>query len=229
MLHCTDTELGTRHMKIAQKDIESTIKIAVCDLQEIRKSIVATIAPWWTFGAIFEVIWLVFYGRETKRDFAISAVALIYGAFCFIQALFVLNGTIPSKFSVSARSLAAAGSALNGAWLSVASCIGILTVVDAPNEQIELGGVVLALCAGAGVFISIKTSSVCYPLVLVWALVAVVLEKDRERIMRIFAIVGISLSALAALVAAGRRLFAPKTVSTDGSAPGAQYMTTATV
>ena len=198
-------------------------------MQEVKKSIVASIAPWWAFGAVFEAAWLTFYGQETQRSFAISAVALIYGAFCFIQALFALNGTIPSRFSISARALAATGSAPNGAWLSVASCIGVLTVLPAPAEQTELGLVVLAVCAGAGVFIAVKTSSVAYPLVLVWALVAVMLVEDRQEIIRVSAIVGICLSGLAALLAALRRVLAPKTMSTDGSAPGAQYMATNTV
>lgn len=194
-------------------------------VQESKKAIVASIAPWWAFGAVFEVVWLIFYGQETKRGFTVSAVALVYGAFCFIQALFTLNGTAPSRFSFSARAVAAAGSAMNGAWLSVASCIGILTVVPAPNEQTELGLAVLALCAGAGVVVSLKTCSTVYPLVLVWALVAVVLVDDRESIIRIGAVAGICVSGVAAFVAAVRRVLAPKTASEDGSAPGAQYMT----
>lgn len=183
----------------------------------------SAIAPWWIFGAIFEVFWLVFYGRETTRDFAISAVALIFGAFCFIQALFEVNGTIPTKFSFSAKACAAAGSAMNGAWLSVASCIGILTILPKPNEQIELGGVTLVICAAAGVFIALKTSSVVYPLVLVWALIAVVIEPNRDKDIRAIAIIGIALSGVTVLMAAARKLFAPKTVSTGG---GSQYMTT---
>lgn len=179
-------------------------------LQETNKAIVWAITPWWVCGALLEILWTVFYGRETPRGFAISGLGLIFGAFCFIQALFAVNGTTPTPFANSPKAVAAAGSALNGAWLSVASCIGVLTVVPDSANQVELAAVVLAICAGAAVFISLKTSSVVYPLVLVWALLAVVLVEDRAWSVRVFAIIGICLSGLATVVAAVRKVLAAK-------------------
>jgi hypothetical protein len=186
-------------------------------LQESRKAIVAAVAPWWTFAALFEVLWLIFYGRASKSDFAISGIALIFGAFCFIQALFAVNGPVPTPFSLSERALASAGSAMNGAWLSVASCIGVLTVVDNPNTLVELGGLVLAVCAGAAVFISWKTSSVVYPLVLVWALVALLVAEDKPDSVNVFAIVGICISVVSALVATVRKVVVSKAASAGTS------------
>jgi hypothetical protein len=186
-------------------------------LQKVHKTIVFAIAPWWTLGAVFEALWLIFYGRETPLGFAISAIALVYGAFFFIQALFAVNGTVPRMFSLDVRALAAAGSALNGAWLSVAACVGILTVVPYPNAQVELAGVLLALCAGAGVFITIRTSSVVYPAVLVWALVAVIVVEGRQMSVRIFATAGIFVSISAAVVALVRKLLVAQTGNKEGS------------
>lgn len=170
-------------------------------MQKRKRELSLAIAPYWIAGALLEIAWLFLFTAATIRTFAAAAVALVYAAAAFAQALFIVDPPdAPKAFNRDLSGLVAAGSALNAAWLSVASAVSILTFLPFPTEQVELAAVLLACVAGIGLLISIRTCSIAYPLTLVWALVAVVLVGDRERSIRVLAGLVAGLSAFTALI-----------------------------
>jgi hypothetical protein len=64
--------------------------------------------------------------------------------------------------------------------------------------QVELAAVLLACVIGIGVYISLRTCSIAYPLTLVWALVAVLLVGDRSKGVRVFAGIAAGICAVVA-------------------------------
>ena len=188
-------------------------------MQKRKRQISQAIAPYWIAGALLEISWLFLIGAATNRTLAAAAVALVYASFAFAQALFAVEPpNAPKVFSRDASGLVAAGSAINAAWLSVASAVSILTFLPYPTDQVELAAVLLACVAGIGLFISLRTCSIAYPLTLVWAFVAVVLVGDRARSVRALAGVAASLSALTAFINATQRLMGSAQYSkADGS------------
>jgi hypothetical protein len=177
-------------------------------MQVRKQQLAVDIAPWWIAGSLLEISWLYLYGEATKQTFAMASLALIYASFAFTLALFAVEPpNAPKVFTRDGTVLVAAASAINAAWLSVAAAVGILMILPAPTEQVELAAVLVGCVAGIGLFISLRTASIAYPLTLVWAFVAVTLVGERSRTVRVIAGVAAGVSAMVAVVNVMTRLF----------------------
>lgn len=178
-------------------------------VQKRKRQLSQEVGPWWISGGLLEISWLFLYSTATKRTFAAAALSLIYSSFAFVLALVAVERPdTPKVFTTDGTGLVAAGSALNAAWLPVVASANILTFQPLPTEQVELAAVLLGCIAGIGMFISLRTCSVSYPLALVWALVGVVMVDDRATSVRVFAGLGAGLNAGTAVVNIAARLLA---------------------
>lgn len=120
-------------------------------------------------GWLSETLWGLLYVLKPAIAAALSAPVLIFGAFAFSNALLACNN-IPRSVPELSRLLMMSSTAVNAAWLTMESAVGILLGVAA-NSHAPLAPIAAALAATVavvGATVTLREASAAYSLTLLW-------------------------------------------------------------
>lgn len=149
----------------------------------LKSVVVEAIGYWWIVGWIAQCLWQFSFQLQTPLGMRICMLCLLSGCASFARALNNLykvsaeHGPIPASL-YTAYFLP---TSINTAWISVASCIGILIVASVQGvPRLEIGALILAATTtAAGVAALGLHRDIAYGATLIWALAAVAAKQDR--------------------------------------------------
>eukprot|EP00892_Ulva_mutabilis_P010349 jgi/Ulvmu1/7687/UM038_0119.1 len=174
---------------------------------EFKRSAVKSLWLWLCIGWAAEAAWTVVFALNTRAALSVCAGLLItsFGAFC--AALYAVLPLRPGAFdcggSAIMRHLLAASIAINAAWLSVATVLGLLiaTAANHPGNDLQAAAITLVVIAAvAGAAIAVSGACVSYSLTLAWAFAGVATKDGASDSVRLVAwiCVGVMLAVSAA-------------------------------
>lgn len=156
-------------------------------LQEFKKRAVKSLTFWLCAGWAGEAAWTVVFARNTPAALSVCAVLLTASCAAFLGALHVALPLRPGAFEYTwatfMRHVLSGSIAINAAWLSVATTLGILVAAGAnhPGKDLEAAGIALAVAATAlAAGVALLGACTAYPLTLVWAFTAVATKSSTE-------------------------------------------------
>ena len=146
-------------------------------MQRTRARILKAIAPCWYGGWLFQSLWQILFCYNSHLSLAACAPMLLGATLCFRAAFDRTHAilTETQAFSALTRATLTAASAINSAWLSVATCLGILialsvnTHTDLVPVAVGLGGVLVA----NGLSVARGHRSILHAATLVWSFAAI--------------------------------------------------------
>lgn len=174
-------------------------------MQRVRARILKAIAPCWYGGWLFQSLWQVLFCYNSGSSLAACSVMLIGATLCFRAAFDRTHAilTETQAFSRLTRATLTAASAINSAWLSVATCLGILialrvnTSTDLVPVAVGLGGALVV----NGLAVARGHRSVLHAATLVWSFVAVYAAQASKYVaIQRLSIVGAASLAVAAVL-----------------------------
>jgi hypothetical protein len=174
-------------------------------VQEMKADTVRRLAPWWISGYACELAWFLCFAANTTLSLAAGALLLASGTFCFVEALFELERPPHARLGMSMRALASAGSAINAAWLSVATVIALVMLAPESGRAVALAAVLSAAIVDTGLYAVMRAGSVSYALTLVWAFIGVFEAHQHSPVIRTLTGAFSALFLAAAASAAVRR------------------------
>lgn len=187
-------------------------------LQEFKRDAVRKLSVPLCIGWSGEAAWTLAFAANTTASVTICAGLLLTSSTAFLVALRAALPLRPGAFeyacSATMRHVLVASIAINAAWLSVATSLGVLVAVSAhrPGADLEAAGIALAvLVAILGAVVALAGSCASYPLTLAWAFSGIAAKDTSSGTVTIVAwvCVGVML-AVSAVAAVLRGLRAPR-------------------
>lgn len=142
--------------------------------------VVTSIGHGWQLGWLFECAWQLAFIHQTTTALWFCTVFLLAALYQFVRSLLRLFSLLEYRrqnIPASLYILFLLPTSINAAWLSVASCLGILIVpvsygVGAATLE-PYAAILAVLFSAAGLYFLIRKKDAAYGLTLTWALVAV--------------------------------------------------------
>ncbi|KXZ48865.1 hypothetical protein GPECTOR_25g450 [Gonium pectorale] len=204
-----------------------------------KGSVVTKIGYGWQIGWLFQDVWQFLFVRESVVGMWFAAVALIGAYVSFLLALQRLNGTTRELRARGYATMPAGAyvcyklpTAINAAWLSVATCLGLLIVPVAHGvEQRHLvapAAILTVAATAVGVWRLAWHRDAAYGFTLIWALSAVASNESGNvptavKVVGIICLVVLALFVVSALVRTRREL-SSASASSGGGADGSSSL-----
>jgi hypothetical protein len=190
-------------------------------LQRAKIKTLQSVGPWWIAGWFCQSVWQVLFCANTPLSLALSALLLVGATKAFHEALVNTETILATNdsFSGIGRLLVSAASAINAAWLSVATILGICIAVSVNTEKsiLTLATILASGVALNGVYIGLTRHTFLYVLTLIWAFAGVYMEQAAQfveiKYATTCALVALGVAALWALWRSGssqRKAMAPQ-------------------
>ncbi len=166
----------------------------------------------WQVGWAFQCLWQLCFAREALPAFYLSTIALFGATATFaivLLRLWALADRREGRVQPLVLLLFYIPTSVNTAWLSVATCLGVLVTAGAQGLPLAAQGppaVALALVAcGVGVWVLVTRRDGAYGLTLLWALVAAVGRHERGSLVESTLLVLIAVVGLFTILAFTRQ------------------------
>ncbi|GLC47369.1 hypothetical protein PLESTB_000166000 [Pleodorina starrii] len=202
-----------------------------------KANVVIRIGYGWQLGWLFQDLWQFVFVRENVVGMWLAAAALIAALAAFQFTLHRLNGTTHELRARGYAAMPAAAyafyklpTAVNAAWLSVATALGILIVpVSYGVSQAALvapAAVLTVAVTAGGVWRLLRYRDAAYGLTLIWALSAVASNGSGNvpqavKVVGIICLVVLALCVVSALVRTHRAHSAATAAAAADAAAGA--------
>lgn len=177
-------------------------------LQEFKRETVRKLSTFLCIGWAGEAAWTVAFAANTTASVTICAGLLLTSCAAFLAALRDALPLRPGAFEYSCgpmmRHVLVASIAINAAWLSVATTLGMLVAVSAnnPGADLEAAGIALAvLAAMLGAAVALAGSCASYPLTLAWAFTGVATKDGSSDTVTVVAWVCVAAMLVVSIVA----------------------------
>jgi hypothetical protein len=158
-------------------------------VQDLKRRVIQRVGVWWIAGCLSEAAWQILFAQNNKVTMVLCVIVLVTGALAFEKALWNAYA-LQDELDRTLKVLVAASSAINAAWLTVASSVGILVAVVANAHSLpsldtvlEMIAVVLAvLVTVLGAAIIYLQGNVAYGSTLIWAFFGVYSKTDSQAV-----------------------------------------------
>ncbi|GMH40026.1 hypothetical protein BSKO_07930 [Bryopsis sp. KO-2023] len=159
---------------------------------------VNAIGPWWVIGFACQILWLILWVQNVGATFIISLGLQVAGLISFAIAyglLMKMTSQQSKKKSVSAPSYIFfyIPTVMNLAWLTMASCIGLLAIISHYNKDVDQSDgehstwmqvfavILAALVTFVGLLIEGFHVSIFYGLTLIWTFTGLYIKAEKNK------------------------------------------------
>lgn len=157
-------------------------------VQSGKQSVVKSVCIWWIFGWAAESVWQYLFQHDSKASIVACAIVLVAGSIAFGNAYRNALAIRPALTDCSpdaiAKQIIVAGTAMNFAWLTVASTVGILIALVATTSirllPLSVAAAIVIAVLGAGVVV--QTKGWVYGATLVWAFYGISVKQHSHAI-----------------------------------------------
>ena len=191
-------------------------------LQDIRNNVVNSVGKWWMLGWAAQSVWQLLFCYNTGISLASATVVLAMASLCFHKAMKSAQHFMMESGAIGrvGRILLSMSTAINAAWLNVATAVNtcVAVSVNSHHDVLPVAAALAVLVLLQGLRTALDRRSLTYALTLVWSFVGVYFaQASKYAAMQKIAGVGVGAMAIVSVIL----LFKPRPASSGASSAAA--------